>query len=88
MQRNLKNPAERQCFEELTEQGWYVTKRGWTDFACFKGGNLALIEVKPTSRHHLKRDQYRLMLALARQGVKCFLWAPDRGLEPIGVAKE
>lgn len=84
--RNLKNPAERLFFQQLTTQGWYVTKRGWPDFACFKGDNLALVEVKPTSRHHLKRGQYRLMVALAKLGVKCFRWTPDAGFQPISAA--
>ncbi|MBA7536074.1 hypothetical protein ES705_28336 [subsurface metagenome] len=81
--RNLKNPAERLLFQQLTAEGWEVTKRGWPDFACFKGNNLALIEVKPNSRCHLKRTQQRLMVALANLGVKCFLWSPDGGFEPI-----
>lgn len=81
--RNLKNPAECQLFNKLTSQGWYVTRRGWPDFACFKGDNITLIEVKPTSTHHLKREQYRLMAGLAKFGVKCFRWSPDGGFEPI-----
>lgn len=81
--RNLKNPAERQLFQELTSQGWEVTKRGWPDFACFKGDNLALIEVKPNKSHRLKKSQQRLMTALANLGVKCFLWSPNSGLQPI-----
>jgi hypothetical protein len=81
--RNLKNPAERQLFNELISQGWYVTKRGFPDFACFKGDNLALVEVKPTSTRRLRRDQYRLMVRLAEFGVKCFRWSPDSGYHPI-----
>ena len=81
--RNLKNPAEKLLFDQLTAEGWYVTKRGWPDFACFKGDNLALVEVKPKSSHRLERSQFRLMSTLAKYGVKCFRWSPDLGLEPI-----
>lgn len=81
--RYLKNPAERQLFHELSSRGWEVSKRGWPDFICFKGNNLALIEVKRNSRCHLKRQQQRLMKTLASFGVKCFLWSPDGGFQPI-----
>ncbi len=81
--REIKNPAERQLFQELISQGWQVTKRGWPDFACYKGDNLALIEVKPRRSRRLKRKQYQLMAALAKRGVKCFRWSPDGGFEPI-----
>lgn len=81
--REFKNPAEKQLYRELTSQGWQVTKRGWPDFACFKGDNLALVEVKPRRSRHLKKEQYRLMAALAKLGVKCFRWSPDGGFEPV-----
>lgn len=81
--REIKNPAEKQLFKELTSQGWEVTKRGWPDFACFNGDKVALIEVKPNRNQHLKRQQYRLMVALAKLGVKCFRWSPDGGFVPI-----
>jgi len=81
--RSYKNQAEQALVQELTSQGWFVTKRGWPDFACFKDGNLALVEVKAKSSHRLKRDQLRLMTALAKLGVRCFEWNPDRGLKPI-----
>jgi len=79
----LKNPAERQLFEKLTEEGWYVTKRGWPDFVCFKEDDLILIEVKPRRSHHLKKEQYRLMVALVKLGIRCFRWSPDGGFEPV-----
>ena len=81
--KNFKNPAERQLFKELTAQGWYVTKRGWPDFACYKGDSLVLVEVKPAGGYHLKKDQYRLLSALARFGIKCFMWTPDHGFEVV-----
>jgi hypothetical protein len=81
--RYLKNSAERQLFQELTSRGWEVSKRGWPDFVCFKGNNLALVEVKRNGRCHLKRQQQRLMKTLASFGVKCFLWSPDGGFQPI-----
>lgn len=79
----LKNPYERQLYDELTAQGWDVTKRGWPDFACFKGDNLALVEVKSGGNRHLKREQYRLMAALAKLGVRCFRWSSDGGFQPV-----
>jgi len=81
--REIKNEAERQLYRELISQGWSVTKRGWPDFACFKGNNLALVEVKPKQSRRLKKEQWRLMSALAKLGVKCFRWSPDGGFQPI-----
>ena len=81
--KEYKNAAEQACAKELTAQGWFVTKKGWPDFACFKGDKLALVEVKQKSSHRLKRDQFRLLTALAKLGVNCFLWSPEQGLQPI-----
>lgn len=81
--RFLKNLAERQLFKELTLQGWEVTKRGWPDFVCYKDGHLALVEVKPSRHKRLKKQQLRLMLALAEVGVRCFRRTPDGGFEPV-----
>ena len=85
--RNLKNPAERAFFQQFVAQGWYVTKRGWPDFACFKGDNLALVEVKRSSRRRLKKEQQLLIQALVKLRVKCFSWSPDGGLKPLYQAK-
>ena len=83
----IKNSAEQQCFEELTSQGWEVTKRGWPDFICFNNGSLMLVEVKPKQKRSLTKKQYRLMTALVNLGVKCFKWTPDGGFEPINGKK-
>jgi len=79
----FKNTAEQQLYERLTDLGWDVTKRGWPDFACFRNGRVVLVEVKPNSQHPLKREQRRLMAALAGQGVDCFHWSPDGGPKRI-----
>ena len=77
-----RNRFEAELFQLMKSDGWELTKRGFPDFACFRNGELILVEVKPKRSHRLKRAQYRLMLALAQQGVKCFRWAPDGGFTP------
>lgn len=81
--RILKNPAEQNCYEELTKQGWFVTKRGFPDFFCIKDSNIALVEVKPSKHYHLKLEQCLVSASLARLGVKCFKWTPETGIVPI-----
>ena len=77
------NRAELDFIREATNNGWEVTKRGWPDFSCFKGRKLILVEVKKARTQHLKREQYRLMQALAKIGVSCFRWAPDTGFSQV-----
>jgi len=78
-----KNVAEQQLYDGLIAKGWEVTRKGMPDFACYKNGELVLIEVKPRRSERLKRDQYRLLTALAGHGVRCFRWAPDVGFQQI-----
>jgi hypothetical protein len=78
-----KNPSELECWNKLIADGWFVSKKGWPDFACFKDGKFAVVEVKPKRGHRLKRAQYRTMLALVKSGVKCYKWSPDSGFELI-----
>ena len=80
---NGPDRAEGKFYDLLTAQGWTVTKKGWPDFACYKQGRLILVEVKAHHGRRLKREQIRLMTALAANGVDCFRWSPDHGFERI-----
>jgi len=81
--KRTRNKAELNFIEFSTKHGWEVTKRGWPDFACFKGRRLVLVEVKKARTIHLKREQMRLMKALAKRGVECYRWSPDAGFEKV-----
>ena len=83
MARVYKNLPERMFAEDMVDNGWEVTKRGWPDFACFKDGKLMLVEVKKDKNTHLKKSQYRLMSALAQRGILCYYWEPNTGLRQI-----
>lgn len=78
-----KNISEHEFYSRMTREGWEVVRRGWPDFACFKGDEFIAVEVKPGNNYYLKRSQYRLMAALAARGIKCYLWAPDKGFSPV-----
>jgi len=77
------NRAEAELFDIMQDNGWELSKKGWPDFACFKDGKLVLIEVKPKRSHRLKSWQHKLMLELAKHGIRCYRWSPDGGFEPI-----
>lgn len=77
------NRAELQLYEMMTEAGFEVLKRGWPDLACFRNGELVLVEVKPNGNSRLKGHQQRLMDAFAAKGIKCYRWSPDMGFQPI-----
>lgn len=77
-----KNPAEAAFFKTATEAGWVVTKRGWPDFFCFRGEELALVEVKPP-RGKLKREQEIVLRSLSSFGVPCYRWSPDTGYQKL-----
>lgn len=77
------NRSEALCFDKLYKDGWEVTKRGWPDFACFRGEEMAFVEVKPSKRARLTKMQYKIMMALIQRGITCFWWSPDKGFELI-----
>ena len=77
------NRAEAELFTLMDTNGWELTKKGWPDFACFKDGELILIEVKPKRSHRLKHWQRKIMTELVKRGIKCYRWSPDAGFEPI-----
>lgn len=78
-----KNKAELELWNKLECDGWFISKKGWPDFACFKNGDFMAIEGKPKSTHNLKRAQQRTMNALKWSGVKCLRWSPDGGFEKV-----
>ena len=73
--RLVKNNAERKLQELLESEGWEVDKRGMPDFACYRGNEFMLVEVKPDLDHNLKEHQYRLLAKLATYGVPSFYFA-------------
>jgi len=77
MELNIKNKAERECYESLRSDGWFVLKKGWPDFCCIKDGKLIVVEVKAKRGHRLKKCQYLVMDALTKQGVECYYWTPE-----------
>ena len=81
--RKPRNEAESQLFELMESRGWTVTKRGWPDFFCVKGGDICAIEVKPCKDQPLKANQLAVMGMLSAKGVRCFKWTPDGGFEEI-----
>jgi Holliday junction resolvase len=77
------NTHEAELYDLMTEHGWEVTKRGWPDFLCLKGGKLVCIEVKPKRGYKLKSWQRRVMLELVKHGIRAYRWSPDGGFEPV-----
>ena len=75
--RRPKNEAEGQLYDELTNRGWTVSKRGWPDFMCYKDDQVICVEVKRKEYHNLRKDQFRVMRVLASYGIPCFIWSPD-----------
>lgn len=75
-----KNYAEGWCYDELSRKGYVLTKRGWADFFCFKDDEIMCVEVKPTIKHNLKREQHKVMKALSERGIPCFVWTPETKL--------
>lgn len=81
--RKPKNEAEGKCFDLLRRNGWKVTKRGWPDFFCVRGGEVCAVEVKPSKSCALKKNQLVIMGLLSAKGIRCFLWSPDGGFEEV-----
>lgn len=77
------NETEAECYKLLKDAGWEVTKKGWPDFACFKDGQLVLVEVKPRRSERLKYWQHKIMAELVKHGIDCYRWSPDGGFEPL-----
>ena len=81
--RKPQNAAEAALFDLMEADGWKVTKRGWPDFFCVRGGEICAVEVKPRKDQPLKRNQLAVMGMLSAKGVRCFKWSPDGGFEEV-----
>lgn len=82
--RRPKNNAEAMFFDIVLETGSSITKRGWPDFFVETAdGQVALVEVKPNSRHVIKHSQHSILRKMARYGVPCFVWSPDVGFTRV-----
>ena len=80
----LANTAEREFEDFMHQQGWDIMKRGMPDFSCFRDGRFMLVEVKRGGSRRVSPAQYKVMMALRRYGVPCFMWEPDsKHLFPI-----
>ena len=83
LERLPRNKHEREFYDLMKGEGWFITKRGWPDFACFRGEDFMVVEVKEKRSHRLKKSQYRLLKTFARHGIKAFKWGSDEGFEEI-----
>jgi len=81
--RRPKNDAEAQFFDAASAAGWEAWKRGWPDFFLVRGGEIAVVEVKPETDAALSRQQRTVLFALASYGVPCYVWRPLRGFVRI-----
>lgn len=77
MRREYKNIHEEAFCNWIEEKGYTAMKRGWPDFFCRnKAGDIICVEVKPRPGVYLKVEQYIVMEALSKFGVKCYRWDP------------
>ena len=76
------NKAEAEFHNQQTINGWFCTKRGWPDFACFKEDKFKVVEVKPTNQR-LKHMQSMMLQALAAYGIPSYRWDPINGEQLI-----
>jgi Holliday junction resolvase-like predicted endonuclease len=68
--RQPKNIAEAKVWNQLTKQGWNISKRGWPDFFCWKdSGEILFVEVKQRRQSNLKLAQRRVFHALESRGI-------------------
>jgi hypothetical protein len=77
--RRPRNPAEGAFFDAASEAGWAPWKRGWPDFFLSRGGEVALVEVKPRRSQGPSARQRAVLEALAAYGVPCYVWTPGGG---------
>ena len=75
--RRPRNEAEGCFYDRMISEGWEISKQGFPDFACYKGDKVIFVEIKPKRSHRLKREQYKVMVALSRFGVPCYRWSPE-----------
>jgi hypothetical protein len=75
------NAAELRFTRWAESQGWRVTKRGWPDFICRRGGELMCVEVKDGA-DHLSRWQAQAAADLAAHVIPVFEWRPPSSWQP------
>jgi hypothetical protein len=78
-----KNKAERAFYDLMVSKNWQISKRGWPDFACWKDGKFAVVEVKRKGKHRLKTEQYAILRILASFGIQAYRWSPTDGFVQI-----
>lgn len=84
--RRPKNGPEGAFWDAAVAAGWFPTKRGWPDFACFSAdGELICVEVKPEKNNPSKWQQ-PVLQALANAGIRCYVWRPDTGFVRVKAA--
>ena len=77
MYKNVPEEMFARCMELMN---WEVTKRGWPDFFCWHpDGKFAMVEVKDTAKHPLKKEQKRTMEYLSQRGIPCYVWNLEEG---------
>lgn len=76
------NPHEQQFAEWARSEGWHVTKQGWPDFICRRGGEVMAVEVKG-GNDGLRPDQVATIHDLQRAGLSAFLWTPEGGIVEV-----
>lgn len=62
-------------------QGWVITKRGWPDFLCRRGAEVAAVEVKDHA-DWLSPEQRAALIDLHAAGVDTYIWTPTDGMMP------
>lgn len=82
--RKPTNNAEGICYDEMTADGWTLTKRGWPDYFAFRDGEIVAVEVKKGITQNLKREQHKVIQALTAHGMKCYVFTPSTGMMPYG----
>lgn len=89
----IGNHAEREFARWAESRGWRVTKRGWPDFICRRGGELMCVEVKYSDG--LSWAQQQTATDLAARGIPVFVWRPpsewdaqDGQLRPVSPVQQ
>lgn len=78
------NKREALFAAKATTAGWAVTHNGWPDFLCWRGDQIAFVEVKPDGQE-LRYHQAIVMHRLVSLGLPCYVWSPKRGLKKLSL---
>jgi len=82
--RSRKNQAEAACIQLLESRGWRVESRGWPDLCASKDGRLIAVQVKGKRGRRLRRPQRKVLYALAKHQVECYVYDIEAGFEKLG----